>query len=69
MRRPVFVTLAQLARFRGVDARNRELRELSPTAFLVAGAKRLALFELSDGDSAEIANLTDRIPKPLQSIV
>jgi hypothetical protein len=49
MRQPLFGTLSQLARFRGVDVRNRELRELSPVAYLVAGAKRLALFELPDG--------------------
>jgi hypothetical protein len=56
MRRPVFVTLAQLSRVRGIDPRNRTLRELSPSAFLLAGEKRLALFELSDGDVAETLN-------------
>jgi hypothetical protein len=69
MRRPVFVTLSQLSRVRGIDPRNRILRELSPAAFLLAGEKRHALFELSDGDVAETANLTDRIPNPPQSIV
>jgi hypothetical protein len=69
MRRPVFATLSQLARVRGLDIRNRQLRELSPAAFLLAGEKRLALFELSDGDVAETLTLTDRIPKPPQAIV
>ena len=69
MRRPLFGTLSQLARFRGVDVRNRQLRELSPAAFLLAGGKRFALFELSDGDAAETSNLTNRIPIPPQPIL
>jgi hypothetical protein len=61
MRRPVFATLSQLARVRGLDVRNQQLRELSPSAFLLAGGKRFALFELSNGDVA--LNLTS-IPQP-----
>ena len=70
MRRPVFATLSQLARHRGLDSRNRQLRELPPAAYLLAGGKRLALFELLDGDVAETLNLTNhRIPKPPQTIL
>jgi hypothetical protein len=49
MGQPLFGTLSQLARFRGVDVRNRLLRDLPPAAYLVAGGKRFALFELPDG--------------------
>lgn len=69
MRRPLYGTLSQLARARGLDARNQQLRELLPAAYLVAGGKRFALFELSDGDVAETLTLTNRIPRPPQAIV
>jgi hypothetical protein len=67
MRPPLFGTLSQLARFRGVDVRNRQLRELSPAAFLLAGGKKFALFELSD--VAETSDLTNRIPIPPKPIL
>jgi hypothetical protein len=46
-----------------VDVRNRELRELSPAAFLVAGAKRLALFELPDGTQVPIKSTSIKTQK------
>jgi hypothetical protein len=49
MGEPLFGTLSQPARVRGVDVRNRLLRDLHPSAYLMAGAKRLPLFELPDG--------------------
>jgi hypothetical protein len=61
MRQPLFGTLTEIARHRGLDARNRILRDLPPAAFLVSGGKRFALFELSDGDVAETSNLTNRV--------
>jgi hypothetical protein len=51
MRRPIFATLSQLARVRGIDIRHRELRKLSPAALLLAGGKRI----LSDGATSESA--------------
>jgi hypothetical protein len=63
----LFGTLAEIARHRGLDTRNRQLRELSPAAFLLAGGKRFALFELSDSDVAETPNLTN-VPRPPEII-
>jgi len=67
MRRPLFGTRSELARHRGIDVRNRQLRELLPAAYLLAGGKKFALFELSD--VAETSDLTNRIPIPPQAIL
>jgi hypothetical protein len=67
MRPPLFGTLTEIARHRGLDTRNRQLRELSPAAFLLAGGKKFALFELSD--VAETSDLTNRLPIPPQPIL
>jgi hypothetical protein len=60
MRPPLFGTLTEIARHRGLDTRNRQLRELPPAAYLLAGGKKFALFELSD--VAETSDLTNRVP-------
>lgn len=55
MSRPVFGTLSQLARFRGVDVRNRLLQNLTPYGFLQAGQKLLPIFELTDAAQQQVA--------------